>query len=173
MAVKGNIIFATAQTSTGIYKSSNFGVNWTGKSTPQIFYVLLYKDSCLFGGSVNGIYVSYDSGTTWKQMNNGLTYGMISDLKSSGNNIFAGTWGGGVFLSTNNGANWIQKNQGLEWLYTLSLAVNNSFIYCGTNGNSIWRRSISDIIGINNISSEIPTSFRLYQNYPNPFNPTT
>jgi hypothetical protein len=28
-------------------------------------------------------------------------------------------------------------------------------------------------IGIHNISSEIPTEFRMYQNYPNPFNPQT
>ncbi|MFZ4583188.1 MAG: T9SS type A sorting domain-containing protein [Paludibacter sp.] len=29
------------------------------------------------------------------------------------------------------------------------------------------------IVGINNISSEIPTEWKLYQNYPNPFNPET
>jgi hypothetical protein len=28
-------------------------------------------------------------------------------------------------------------------------------------------------VGINSISSEIPTSYQLYQNYPNPFNPVT
>ena len=31
----------------------------------------------------------------------------------------------------------------------------------------------SDITGINNISTTIPTSFSLSQNYPNPFNPMT
>lgn len=30
-----------------------------------------------------------------------------------------------------------------------------------------------DIVGITNISSEVPASFALYQNYPNPFNPST
>ena len=29
------------------------------------------------------------------------------------------------------------------------------------------------VIGVNNISSEIPNSYMLYQNYPNPFNPVT
>ncbi len=28
-------------------------------------------------------------------------------------------------------------------------------------------------VGINQISSEVPTKFSLYQNYPNPFNPST
>jgi hypothetical protein len=38
---------------------------------------------------------------------------------------------------------------------------------------SVWRRSLSEIIGIQNISSELPYSYSLSQNYPNPFNPTT
>ncbi len=29
------------------------------------------------------------------------------------------------------------------------------------------------MIGVNNISSDIPHEYKLYQNYPNPFNPTT
>jgi hypothetical protein len=29
------------------------------------------------------------------------------------------------------------------------------------------------VIGVNNISTEIPQQYKLYQNYPNPFNPTT
>ncbi|MBK8553805.1 MAG: T9SS type A sorting domain-containing protein [Ignavibacteria bacterium] len=29
------------------------------------------------------------------------------------------------------------------------------------------------IVGINNISNEIPVRYSLYQNYPNPFNPVT
>jgi hypothetical protein len=37
----------------------------------------------------------------------------------------------------------------------------------------MWRRQISDIIGIQNISTKIPEKFSLHQNYPNPFNPVT
>jgi flagellar hook assembly protein FlgD len=29
------------------------------------------------------------------------------------------------------------------------------------------------LIGVNNISTEIPQQYKLYQNYPNPFNPST
>jgi predicted acyl esterase len=44
------------------------------------------------------------------------------------------------------------------------------------NGNSksyIELPMIGFAIGVKNISSEIPSVFRLYQNYPNPFNPVT
>ena len=40
-------------------------------------------------------------------------------------------------------------------------------------GQSIWRRPIAEMIGIKNISTEIPAKYSLSQNYPNPFNPTT
>lgn len=39
--------------------------------------------------------------------------------------------------------------------------------------NLLFKRPLSDIIGIQNISTEIPFGFILNQNYPNPFNPST
>jgi hypothetical protein len=46
-------------------------------------------------------------------------------------------------------------------------------MYAGTQGQSVWRRSLSEIIGILYISAEIPTEYSLSQNYPNPFNLAT
>ena len=46
-------------------------------------------------------------------------------------------------------------------------------MFAGTYGNSVWRRQLSEIIGIQNISTEIPSKYSLGQNYPNPFNPRT
>ena len=81
---------------------------------------------------------------------------------------------GGVFLSTNNGTNWLNKNQGFNVIPKVySLLIANNYIFAGTYGQSVWRRSLSEIIGIQNISTEIPSKYSLSQNYPNPFNPTT
>ncbi len=43
------------------------------------------------------------------------------------------------------------------------------------DNGSVYRRPLSDlgIVGIQNISSQVPDNFNLSQNYPNPFNPTT
>jgi len=59
---------------------------------------------------------------------------------------------------------------------------NNNFVYAaGTKERQrsgyvdaeIVLAKYSQLIGINNISTEIPSSYNLYQNYPNPFNPAT
>jgi hypothetical protein len=54
-----------------------------------------------------------------------------------------------------------------------ALLIANNYVFAGSNGASVWRRPLSDFIGIKNISTEIPSAFSLSQNYPNPFNPTT
>ena len=54
-----------------------------------------------------------------------------------------------------------------------ALTVNNGYIFSGTDGFSVYRRLYSEIIGVKNISTEIPSKYSLSQNYPNPFNPVT
>jgi hypothetical protein len=72
------------------------------------------------------------------------------------------------------GGTWINKNQGIDSsLNIYSLLVANNFVYAGTFAQSVWRRAYTDIIGIRNISTEVPSEFSLEQNYPNPFNPVT
>lgn len=91
----------------------------------------------------------------------------------NGNYLFAGTENG-IFLTTNNGLNWIQKNQGFDTVRSVGeLFIANNYIFAGTFEQSIWRRPLSEIIGIQKISSEVPTKYSLLQNYPNPFNPST
>jgi hypothetical protein len=122
------------------------------------------------------VFISVNNGTNWSALNNGITSANINSFAVSGTNIFAGATDG-VYLLTNNGTLWLNRGQGLVGVNSnssvSSLLVVNNFIYAGLSGNSVWKRSLTEIIGIQNISSEIPSSFSLSQNYPNPFNPTT
>jgi hypothetical protein len=43
----------------------------------------------------------------------------------------------------------------------------------GTPNQEIYTAKVQNMISVENISSGIPRSFKLYQNYPNPFNPST
>lgn len=55
----------------------------------------------------------------------------------------------------------------------IDLIDDGTYIYAGTYQGSIYRRILSEVAGVVNISNEIPGSYRLSQNYPNPFNPVT
>ncbi|HEY5123329.1 MAG TPA: T9SS type A sorting domain-containing protein [Ignavibacteria bacterium] len=174
LATLGNNIFAA--TYTGVYISTNNGTSWTNTGlNTQFARSLAVSGTDIFAGTAGyGVYLSTNDGTNWTQT--ALTTNSVLSLRAIGNNIFAGTGGtNGVYFSSNKGTSWIQKNQGFNVVpsvYALLLANDN--IYAGTFENSVWRRSYSEIIiGIQNISSEIPAAFSLSQNYPNPFNPST
>ncbi|MCX6157813.1 MAG: T9SS type A sorting domain-containing protein [Ignavibacteriae bacterium] len=150
----------------------NGGLNW-------ITYSSMLKDvrtfssigTNIFAGSDSGVYVSSDTGKNWTPTS--LMNQLVTSLAVNGNNLFAAA-GGKVYLSKNNGLSWVQKSEGLVTnVSALSLFVNGNYIYLGCNGQSVWRRLLSDIISVQNISTEIPSAFSLSQNYPNPFNPTT
>lgn len=80
-----------------------------------------------------------------------------------------------VYVSKNNGANWQQKNEGLSGsiLDGLHLAASNVSLFISNVSSSTYRRDLSEIISIHQISEIIPKEYKLSQNYPNPFNPTT
>jgi hypothetical protein len=178
----GNNIFAgTIQ--SGVYLSTNNGVSWTQTGLiDQAIFSLSTIGNNLFAGTSspylnNSVYLSTNNGNNWTQTSLGIIG--IYSLASYGNNLFAGTFNnfysfGGVYLSTNNGTNWINKNQGFNNLLRIySLLIINNYIFAGTYDNYVWRRSLSEIIGIQNISTETPSKYSLSQNYPNPFNSTS
>ncbi len=173
LATLGNSIFSGTGYH-GIYLSNNNGASWiqTALNNQNIWSLATIGNNIFAGTFQNGVYLSSNNGTTWAQT--GLNNKNVLSLVTLGNSIFAGTEYFGIYLSTNNGTNWIQKNQGFNNIPLVdALLVTNNYIYAGTGGNSVWRRSLSEIIGINNISTEVPKQFNLFQNYPNPFNPST
>ena len=168
LGVQNGVIFAC---SDALYKSTDNGMTWSVTTLVNPASSILIVDNFIFAGTNSGIYQSTNSGANWTHLN--FSYSTYS-FAVSGNNIFVGTAGYGVYLSTNNGVNWIQKNQGFGLNpIVFSFLISNNNIYSGLAYNSVWRRSLSEIIGIQNVSTEIPSSFSLCQNYPNPFNPET
>ena len=65
----------------------------------------------IFAGG-NGIFVSTNIGTSWTEVDSGLTEKYVVSLAVSGTNLFAKTTSG-VFLSTNNGTSWSEVSNGL------------------------------------------------------------
>ncbi|MBN1634132.1 MAG: T9SS type A sorting domain-containing protein [Ignavibacteria bacterium] len=178
LAISGNNIFAGTGYYYGIYISSNSGTNWTQTAlNNKHVYSIAISGSNIFAGTWEyGVYLSTNNGQNWTQT--ALNNKNVHSLAIYGNNIFAGIYYdpnlNGVWLSTNNGTDWIEKNQGFDTVPAIyPLIIANDYIFAGTFGHSVWRRPLSDFVGIKNISTEIPSAFSLEQNYPNPFNSNT
>lgn len=172
----GNNIF-TGTSDHGIFLTTNNGTNWyvatSGISNNAVFALAASGTNIYAGTYGGGIFLSSNNGTNWVASNNGLMNNYVRTIYINGTNIFVGT-DSGAYLSTNGGALWIRKNQGFSSIPSCrSFGLLNNYIFVATDGHSIWRRVYSETIGVQNISSEIPSSFKLKQNYPNPFNPTT
>jgi len=173
LAVNGAYLFAGAE-ATGVYLSTNNGANWT--QTPlnnRNTIDVKITGVNIFAGTEAGVYLSKNNGANW-QLTPLDNQRYISSLFISGTNIFAAA-DNGVYLSKNNGTSWTQKNEGLSGtiLEGSYITGSSSFVYLANESSSMWKRELSDIISIRNISSETPKRFELYQNYPNPFNPNT
>jgi len=172
----GNNVFAgcAGAMPDGVYLSTNNGTSWTQTSLNNRYVTsLAVKGDTIFAGtSANqGVYLSTNNGTNWTQTS--LNNRSVSSLAVNGNNIFAGCFSGGVYVSNDNGANWTPRNEGLGNLSVQALSISNNFIFAGTDGNSVYRRPLDQLVGIQPISGQLPSHFALEQNYPNPFNPTT
>ena len=172
LSISGNDIYA-GTIYNGVYISTNAGVSWTKTSLGDKYvWSVTTSGTKVYAGSTNGIYYSSNSGTTWTNI--GLTGINVYSILLNGSNIFAGT-NSGFASSTNNGTNWVFHNDGFQNNIALihSVILMNNYLIVGTDGWGIYRRPMLEVIGIRNVSTEIPAKYYLGQNYPNPFNPST
>jgi photosystem II stability/assembly factor-like uncharacterized protein len=164
-----------------ILKTTNKGVNWTTFTMPSgIGIWTIDMDGGGGGwaaGGNNGVYHLYwtgDWGTTWSLISSGNS-GQIKGLHYfSGNGAFA-VGSNGVILRNYGGPTfWTPQNSGvMVQLNSISVLGTNENIVYAVGENGIMLKTTDGGIGIQKISSEVPSSFTLHQNYPNPFNPVT
>lgn len=141
--------------SSGLYRSTNYGENWSlllsGRCDDVVF--TFTGDTAFITGSGTGFRRSLDGGQTFTAFGTGLGSGTRTHFDlciSSPAFMYAAVHGGGtvnLFKSTNNGANWTQlstssafQSQGGQAWYDLYCRVNpfnpNS-VYVGTI--DVWR----------------------------------
>ena len=173
MCFNKEVGFLNAGTSQGLYYTTNSGTNWI-MAQPSSLQVhdIVRGDIFLYAGTVfSGVWTSGNYGTSWSQTS--LNNVSVETMATLYNNVFAGTHSNGFYVSTNYGLNWTQRNEGIGNATINSLAVVGNTIFAATDGMGLWKRPLSEIVNIENISTEQPLQFSLEQNYPNPFNPTT
>lgn len=168
----GSILFAgVGEGGWSVFVTVDNGITWIKLGDAGSTYSVAVSGNYIYAGPYySGIQVSSNSGVTWTQTS--LDIGTVVAIAVIGNNVFAGMEGFGFKVSNDNGNTWTHRSEGLGSGYLSALCIINNTIYAGT-GSGVYKRSLSEIIGINKISNEIPKKSSLSQNYPNPFNPTT
>ena len=114
------------------------------------------------GTSINGVFVSYDSGLQWDEINTNLTWlakriWKITLNPNNSNEVFIGT-GIGLYKSTNQSFNWQIKNIGfLSGSSFLNVLESESgiIIYSGIQGifRSYINESCWDYVGLHSTTS--------------------
>ncbi|HEY5122392.1 MAG TPA: T9SS type A sorting domain-containing protein, partial [Ignavibacteria bacterium] len=169
----------------GVYRSVDNGISWvrvnSGLPYPNTsgLTCMTVNGQNIFAGFYygKGIFMTTNYGDNWINISNGLSNLSITAVAAIGSDIFIGTDTNTIYHSFNLGVNWSKINPGLSSYpfvpYINKLYISGNYIYAATDKQSVWRRPLSDFVGIKIISSEVPNKFSLSQNYPNPFNPVT
>jgi photosystem II stability/assembly factor-like uncharacterized protein len=169
LAINGSLIYAGAL--MGLYVSADNGTTWYQSAIimNQDAYSIAISGSNMFVGAYYGVYKTTNNGLNWTLTP--LTQNVLA-LAINGTNILGIARNNGFYVSQNNGTSWTQRNEGLGNLGGNVMGIFNSYIFIGTDA-SVYRRPLSQVIGIKTISEQVPSSYSLQQNYPNPFNPSS
>lgn len=160
----------------GIFVSFDQGQTWnrTVLDSKDAISITLAGNR-IFVASPDTLFYSDDIGNSWHPMppvslgENDCIFA-IDSL-----HILTGTFGDGIYYSTNSGLSWQRKNEGYfdNYNYISKFIRAGNYIYCGTYFGGLWKRPISDFVGIDNEQNIVPINYSLEQNYPNPFNSST
>jgi photosystem II stability/assembly factor-like uncharacterized protein len=91
-----------------------------------------FEGSNIFAGTIWGMYLSTDSGSSWTTINEGLTAQFVCELALTPTCILAGTTGG-VFRSTDGGMHWISSSAGLPTGPVYTMERRDSVLFAGTS----------------------------------------
>ncbi len=162
-----------------IIKTTDAGESWSTLATfdRQIEHIEFLNTTTGFACSDSKLYKTINGGINWVEQaipNNGyaLTFHMVSDNIGYASNFNK------LFKTINGGENWYEQYTAVSNVSMLDIAFapgsTSKGWMCGTHGAIIYtENSGGSFIGIQQISTEIPSQFELNQNYPNPFNPVT
>lgn len=173
-----------------ILRSTNSGLNWINVSLPDTNINLYGINPAAIGstyinpfyicGSQGRIYKSTNYGANWVLINSGTSNTLRSIYFTSDDSGFVTGDNGTIRMTTNGGNSWFTDTYfsnvtgSIKTPTLFSLFPQKFIALSGSNTLYIASEdSVISVIGINQVSTEIPKEFSLSQNYPNPFNPKT
>lgn len=129
----------------GVFVSSDNGASWTQKNNGlnnKWIRTLYIHKSCLFAGTMGGVYRSLDSGNTWSGT---ITGAQILNLFENDDKLYACTWSyDGVLVSLDTGKTWMSTNLKQDVTSfvrignTLFVGTKNNYVHKSTDNFSSW-----------------------------------
>ncbi len=167
-----------ADKGSGIIKTTNGGTNWEHIYSSNMAGVSMY-----FLNSTTGFLVDYyakvfkttNAGNNWFKIDSianvyNFNVANIIFTDNSTGYIASGNY---IYKTTNGGYNWNRLLVRTNYSAYSSYFINANTGFVGGTSGFIYRTTTGGTIGVNNISTEVPSKYSLSQNYPNPFNPRT
>ncbi len=185
-----NIIMAGTD-DANVWVTTNNGTNWTkvSQSLPYRWVTRVAFDPTndnIAYATYNGlkwidpqphVFRTTDRGQTWQNISSNLPDAPINafDLDPNRPNVLFVGSDVGAYVSFNTGGSWQFLGQGLPMVsvYDFKVHPTANYLVAGTHGRSMYKIDLSQVVGVNQLSSEVPAGYELGQNYPNPFNPAT
>ena len=152
VATSGTNVFVgdSSNNFTGVYKSTNNGVNWAQTNsglTPNFDFVIWSLTSIgsnLYAGTSGGIAVSNNNGTSWTKLT-GIPPQQATSIAAQGNTLFAGTIIG-LYYSTDNGTTWTATGAPIATSAVNGVVATDGYVFAATasgffrtaNGGATW-----------------------------------
>jgi photosystem II stability/assembly factor-like uncharacterized protein len=158
-------------------KTTNAGLSWVqiyDFAVEEIHSMYFLNEQTGWAGLDNEkIRFTSNGGTNWTLYTFPPLFGNLFDIAYFNNKIYFGNKTMRLLLTTNNGTEWVYQIDS-SGSYRLSF-VDSLKGWSGDFGIAKTTNGGGQIIyiGIININTNIPHTFKLYQNYPNPFNSQT
>ncbi len=129
----------------GLFKSTDFGLDWTSSKKQVDMYKVVSNGECLIGLNQVLIVRSLDSAYTWQIIDSGITSKTLASghpvcvaIASSAKTLYTINPEGQVFRSINNGDYWSMVYDHLEGKYIDLYSINDTTIFAYVD-NTIYR----------------------------------
>jgi photosystem II stability/assembly factor-like uncharacterized protein len=160
-----------------ILKTTNGGTSWVLKNSSSAYWLtsinFINQNTGMAAGGNGTILKTTNGGENWTQLNTGISLQLFGISMFNNNLAAACGMNGTVLVSSNGGNNWITNNTDTSVQLRAIQFVDSANVYvCGELG-LIYKKSFSNLVNVNILSSILPVKYILHQNYPNPFNPAT
>jgi photosystem II stability/assembly factor-like uncharacterized protein len=123
----------------GLHTSTDNGLTWARiNSYKNVKGTLLHRERLFCISAEAGLFISDDSGKTWKTPTNSVGSTTLAAIIEHQNDIYISTYGAGVFRSSDDGESWNSVNIGLSNFDVLALESNDDVIFGGTYGGGVF-----------------------------------